>query len=172
MGAFNTFCSYCGSPFGHVLVFPRTCPDCSSVTWSNPLPVGVAIIPIAETGGVLLIQRSIFPLGPALPGGFMETGRGWRENVVREIVEETGLIIEASTVSLFRSPVVDTLFDTPNGNMVIFTCVPSVTLRDVETAFKPNDEVSGWSVGKIGHTLIFPAHQAVMEAFLREKGVM
>ena len=166
----NTFCSHCGTRFEDTMTYPRACEACGAMTWINPRPVGVALIPVVGTDGVLLVERAIRPLGPALVGGFMETGHSWRENVVREIEEETGLIIPAAAVSLLHSPSVDTLFDTPNGNMLVFASTPPVELRDIEAAFVPNEEVSGWLIGYHGTRLVFPAHQAAMDAFLRERG--
>jgi 8-oxo-dGTP diphosphatase len=58
--------------------------------------VGVGAI-IVETGRVLLIKRGHAPaMGEwSIPGGAMEVGETVREAVVREALEETGLIVDA-----------------------------------------------------------------------------
>ncbi|HEY1801233.1 MAG TPA: NUDIX hydrolase [Terriglobales bacterium] len=59
--------------------------------------VGVGAV-IVEAGRVLLIKRGHAPaMGEwSIPGGTMEVGETVREAVVREVREETGLIVEAA----------------------------------------------------------------------------
>src|SRR5664279_6366963 len=61
----------------------------------NPL-VGVGAV-IVEDNRVLLIRRGQPPLlGEwSLPGGVLECGETLREAVIREALEETGLVVEA-----------------------------------------------------------------------------
>lgn len=58
--------------------------------------VGVGAV-IAEGGRVLLVKRGHAPaMGEwSIPGGTMEVGETVRQAVVREVREETGLIVEA-----------------------------------------------------------------------------
>jgi 8-oxo-dGTP diphosphatase len=58
--------------------------------------VGVGAV-IAQDGRVLLIKRGHAPaIGEwSIPGGAVEVGETVREAVVREVQEETGLIVEA-----------------------------------------------------------------------------
>ena len=43
--------------------WPRTCPRCANVSYRNPLPVTIVLIPVVEaTGtGVLAIRRAVAP---------------------------------------------------------------------------------------------------------------
>ena len=59
----------------------------------NPLPTVDIIIELAG-GVVVLIERKNFPLGWALPGGFVDYGESLEAAAVREAEEETSLKIQ------------------------------------------------------------------------------
>jgi 8-oxo-dGTP diphosphatase len=59
----------------------------------NPLPTVDIIIELAG-GGVVLIERKNFPLGWALPGGFVDYGESLEAAAFREAEEETSLKIQ------------------------------------------------------------------------------
>ncbi|MFD8353011.1 NUDIX domain-containing protein, partial [Streptomyces coelicoflavus] len=92
----DSHCSSCGSPYGEgVSGWPRTCPACGTVAYRNPLPVAVALQPVYDTQGTALvvITRTVAPArgGVALPGGYVDDREDWRQAVVRELKEETGI---------------------------------------------------------------------------------
>jgi len=99
----DTCCSYCGTPFVVTDRWPRDCAACENITWSNPLPVAVIAVPTNINGsiGVFLIRRGTDPgKGKlALPSGFIETGESWQAAAVRELKEETGLVIGLDELS-------------------------------------------------------------------------
>src|SRR5262245_40892471 len=99
----HAHCSYCGSPFPQGAAWPRACAPCGNVSYLNPLPVAVAVVPVE--GGVLCVRRTIPPaVGQiALPGGFLEAHETWQEGCARELREETGLVIDPGEVTLFRA---------------------------------------------------------------------
>lgn len=70
------------------------CPKCGHNFrgYKNPLPT-VDII-IETMGGIVLIERKNFPLGWALPGGFVDYGESLEQAAVREAFEETGLRVK------------------------------------------------------------------------------
>lgn len=101
----HAFCGFCGARFEAGQRWPRVCGACGNVTYRNPLPVAVLIVPVAQHGqvGVLAVRRSIAPRAGwlALPGGFIEAAESWQEAAAREVREETGVVVPAQAVRLF-----------------------------------------------------------------------
>src|SRR4051794_11645866 len=97
----HAHCSYCGQPFAEEQAWPRTCAGCAQTTYRNPIPVVVTLVPV--DGGLLCVRRSIEPAKGqlALPGGFLDFGEGWQAGCVRELYEETGLVLPAEEIRLF-----------------------------------------------------------------------
>ena len=102
----NSHCSYCGAPFPPGAVWPRTCGACNSRSYLNPLPVVVAVVPVA--GGLVAVRRNIEPSKGTLtlPGGYLDLGETWQEGASRELLEETGILV---------APEAFTLYDVANG---------------------------------------------------------
>ena len=74
----------------------------------NPVPVAVLLTPVKERGkykGILVQQRGIAPaIGEwALPGGHMELGETVEEAAAREMVEETGIVIDPLDINIVSS---------------------------------------------------------------------
>jgi 8-oxo-dGTP pyrophosphatase MutT (NUDIX family) len=99
------FCGFCGAKFAVGQVWPRMCAACGNITYCNPLPVAVLIVPVDLGGrvGVLAVRRVIAPRAGwlALPGGFIEVGESWQEAASRELREETGVVVPTATVRVF-----------------------------------------------------------------------
>jgi 8-oxo-dGTP diphosphatase len=71
--------------------------------------VGVGAVVVRE-GRVLVVRRATEPLKGewSIPGGVLELGEKLREGVVREVLEETGLQVEAGEVlEVFDSIIAD-----------------------------------------------------------------
>jgi len=105
------FCSRCGSPlsFGPLPTEERdrlACDACGFVAYVNPRVV-VSTLPVTETGELVLIRRGIEPgYGSwAQPGGFLEIDETAQDGAVRETLEETGLLVEpTSIVGVYSRP--------------------------------------------------------------------
>jgi len=91
------YCLGCGS--GLLITKDRerklrpVCPSCGWIYYKNPVPAVAAVV-LNETGELLLIKRRYAPEAGewALPSGYMEVTLSPEENVLEELLEETGLI--------------------------------------------------------------------------------
>jgi ADP-ribose pyrophosphatase YjhB (NUDIX family) len=158
-------CSYCGVIFVEGAPWPRACSGCGTISYLNPLPVAVALVPV--DGGLLCVRRSIPPaVGEvALPGGFMEVDESWQDACVRELYEETGLAVDAGAVRLFGA-----FSLVREGLLLLFGLAPPLPLGAL-AAFRPNDEVSECLVVREPVELAFSSHTQMMrDYFARAAG--
>lgn len=97
----NSHCSFCGTRFPTTEPWPRTCRACGNKNYLNPLPVVVVLCPVND--GLVVIRRNIDPRKGTLtlPGGYLDLGETWQEGAKRELLEETGIDIAGSEVSLY-----------------------------------------------------------------------
>ncbi len=70
--------------------------DASSGHPRNPYPTVDVIVEVE--GGIVLIERSNEPRGWALPGGFIDYGERVEDGARREVMEETGLVVELTAL--------------------------------------------------------------------------
>ncbi|MFD5512996.1 NUDIX domain-containing protein [Streptomyces sp. NPDC059761] len=157
----DSHCSTCGSPFA-TTAWPRTCASCGAVTYRNPLPVAVTLLPVEDEAGtgLVVITRTIEPAlgGIALPGGFMDFGEDWRDAVVRELREETGIHAQASEVVLADA------MSSPAGHLLLFGLLPPRPTASLPPS-APTDETSGWHVLRTPTELAFPLHTRATAAW-------
>jgi len=78
-----------------VIKTKKKCPKCGAEIegYLNPLPT-VDIIIELRGKGILLIKRKNFPMGWAIPGGFVDYGESVEDAAIREAKEETGLDVK------------------------------------------------------------------------------
>jgi 8-oxo-dGTP diphosphatase len=156
----HSHCSHCGARYPADLAWPRTCAGCGEITWRNPLPVAVALLPVLVNGsrGLVVVRRSIEPgfgqLG--LPGGYIEVGESWRAAAVRELREETGILADAGEVRLFD------VHSTPTGHtLLVFGLLPPRNATDLPPV-APTEEASEWLVATGPRELVFSTHTQAM----------
>ncbi len=159
----GTHCSSCGAPYGEgVSGWPRTCVSCGGVAHRNPLPVAVALQPVYDTQGAALvvITRTIDPArgGVALPGGFIDHREDWRQAVVRELKEETGIVAASRDVRL-----VDAL-SSPDGHLLLFGALPERPAAELPPSVA-TDETEGWHLLRRSTELAFPLHTMAAKAW-------
>ena len=159
----NSHCSYCGAVFDAGQSWPRRCAACGNVSYLNPLPVAVGLVPVDD--GLLLIRRTVAPrIGElALPGGFVNLGEIWQQGCVREIEEETGLRISADEVRLYD------VLSAPDGMVLIFGLVSPRAAAELPP-FAPNAETSECVIMREAAELAFPLHTQAAERYWRERG--
>jgi ADP-ribose pyrophosphatase YjhB (NUDIX family) len=126
--------------------------------------VAVAVQPVLTPAGlgVVVQRRDIEPARGllALPGGFIEYGEEWREALVRELWEETGLTGEAASVRLFA------VHSAPSGGTImLFGVLPTRRLEELP-ASTPTAESTEWLVLTEPTELAFSTHTQVLSDFL------
>ncbi|MFJ6796019.1 NUDIX domain-containing protein [Streptomyces sp. NPDC091268] len=157
----DSHCSSCGALFD-TADWPRRCAACGATAYRNPLPVAVALLPVEDERGtgLVVITRTIEPApgGVALPGGFMDFGEDWRDAVVRELREETGIHAPACEVTLADA------LSSPAGHLLLFGLLP---LRPADTLppSAPTDETTGWHILRGPRELAFPLHTRAAAAW-------
>lgn len=123
----NSFCSYCGAPYGATAPWPRICSCCKNKSYINPIPVVVLLLPLGD--GVVVIRRGIEPQKGTLtlPGGYIDYGETWQIAAKREMFEETGIHVPINDISLY---------DVQNGldnTLVVF----GLAVKQPEAVLKP-----------------------------------
>jgi len=98
----------------------RVCPECSYVHFDDPKVA--AVVFVEHKRRVLLVRRSVNPgRGKwALPGGFVDYGEDPYQAAKREVLEETGLNVEITSLVNVRS----------NGGPIVITFTASTKNGD------------------------------------------
>lgn len=156
------FCGFCGAKFAIGQPWPRVCAACANVTYRNPLPVAVLIVPVDLGGrvGVLAVRRAIAPRVGwlALPGGFIELGESWEEAAVREAREEMGVTLPAAAVRSFA------VRSAPDV-LIVFGQVEPLPQASLPPLL-PTSEASEIVILTAPEELAFPLHTAALRDYL------
>lgn len=170
----DAFCSSCGTAFVNTQTYPRHCQNCGLQVWANPIPVSVVLLPVVMEGktGLLVVRRGIEPGRGrlAFAGGFLEDHETWQEGGVRELHEETGIVIQPATLRPFWYTSTE-----PRPNRVLlFSVAEPISAADLGT-FSPNAEVPerGLVFGPEGleELFAFSLHIQAAQRFFQERGI-
>jgi ADP-ribose pyrophosphatase YjhB (NUDIX family) len=159
-------CSYCGTAFAENAAWPRTCPGCGEISFRNPLPVCVVLVPCMDRSGMpglLAVRRSIPPrVGElVLPGGYINFGETWQEAGAREVFEESGVRIDPGEISEFH------VRSAPDGTLVIFALAQPQPV-EILPPFEPNEEASERVVLTAPVDMAFGLHSEMVRIFFRK----
>jgi ADP-ribose pyrophosphatase YjhB (NUDIX family) len=154
----NSFCSYCGGPFADPK-WPRTCVPCGNISYLNPVPVGIVLLPVDD--GILCVRRTIEPQKGmvALPGGYLDYGETWQQGCARELREETGIVIDPGEINLIAAHSV-----VEAGMLLLFGLASPRRSADLP-AFMANDEASESVIVRGPVELAFPFHTLVVKGY-------
>lgn len=170
----NAFCSSCGTAFTENQTYPRICKSCGLHIWANPIPVSVVLVPVVTQGktGLLVVRRAIEPRKGflALVGGFLEEHETWQQGGVREIREETGVIVDPATLEPFWYTSTQ-----PRPNRVLLFSIAKPISEESLVPLTPNHEVSerGLVFGPEGldKLFAFSLHVEATRRFFRERAI-
>jgi ADP-ribose pyrophosphatase YjhB (NUDIX family) len=157
LGRKNSHCSYCGAAFVENQPWPRTCAACAEMSFINPLPVAVVLVPIGA--GLLAVRRSI-PPGQgqlALPGGYINVGESWQAAGAREVFEETGIRIDAARIRDHAT------LSAPDGTLLVFGL--AAPLSGPLPSLVANEEVSELAILTGPQALAFSLHTEVVNRY-------
>ncbi len=158
----NSCCSYCGTRFPALDMWPIICLSCGNSNYLNPIPVVVLLVPVGE--GLVVARRNIEPQKGTLvlPGGYLDLGETWQEGMVREMYEETGIQVSASEISMY---------DVQNGldNTLVISGLAS---KQPLSCFKPFSSSETQEIALIEEPidLGFPLHNLLVRRYFVETG--
>ncbi|GAA2151493.1 NUDIX domain-containing protein [Kitasatospora kazusensis] len=161
----HSHCHWCGTPYPPGTVdWPRSCPGCAEISYRNPLPVVVVLLPVDVPDGdrqLVVIRRTIEPgYGElAFPGGYIDYGESWQQAAVRELREETGIHADPADITL-----VSTASDAAGGFLCLFGLLPARPLADLPPS-RPTDETDGWQLATAETPLAFQFHTGVQQSW-------
>lgn len=157
----NSHCSYCGHPYTPGQSWPRHCQSCGQVTYRNPTPVAVVLLPVDE--GLLVIrrgagnERGIGQLG--LPGGYIDfDDENWQTGAARELFEETGLKIDPAEIREVR------VFSGGHATVLIFGLAQPRTLADLPP-FQSSSEATERLIITRPERMAFDTHSQVVREY-------
>ncbi len=163
------YCYQCGNPtvLRHDGERSRIfCPHCQQFLYENPLPSVAAVI-VNIHNQILLIRRKYEPGkgGWCLPGGFIETGETPEQAVVREVLEETGIIAQNP-----RLLTVGTHLNGYYGDILIIGYLLRVDNPDLV----PQDDAAEARFFSLAERpgLVFPVHEDILQVGLALKKVV
>jgi ADP-ribose pyrophosphatase YjhB (NUDIX family) len=126
--------------------------------YDNTPTVVVVLVPLR--GGLLMIRRALAGEGHgklALPGGYQMLGQTWQEAGAREVVEETGVIIQPEGLQVV------TVETTPDRQQNLLFCQSPPVGHD--GSFVHDTEVSEVLVIYEPVETAFPLHTHVVRQF-------
>jgi ADP-ribose pyrophosphatase YjhB (NUDIX family) len=160
-------CPRCGAALEHRPRGDRVrphCDGCGKVVFHNPA-VGVAVVVVDVEGRVLLARRARSYAGEwCIPCGYVEWDEDVRVAAVRELAEETGLVVELDDVLAVHS----NFHDADQHTVGIW--FRGRAIGGVLEAADDVDLVGFHDLDELPGRLAFPTDELVIEQLRRERG--
>lgn len=160
----HDYCSYCGQAFASATGVQRRCVCCGQTTYLNPVPVAAVLLPVDD--GLLVVRRAIAPkIGElTFPGGYVQADESWQAAAVRELYEETGLVIsDPLELQVFE------VLSTRRGHLVNIFGLARPRRRADLPEFRPTAEASEWLVIDEPCAMAFEQDALVAEKFFARR---
>ena len=157
----NSHCSYCGHAFHDGEPWPRSCANCGHLSFLNPIPVAVVLVP--ADGGLIVIRRDIEPGRGilALPGGYINLGESWQEAAAREVYEETGITVKTHEIKEFG------VRSAEDGTLLIFGLASPRSSSHIPP-FRPTDETTERAILTEPQDLAFALHTEMVKRYFEQ----
>lgn len=126
--------------------------------YDNTPTVVVVLVPI--DGGLLMVRRALPGVGQgklALPGGYQMRGQSWQQAGAREVLEETGVVLDPASLRLL------TVVTTTDGKQNLLFCQSSPATH--HGPFRHDHEVSEVVVVHEATEAAFPLHTERVRTF-------
>ncbi len=158
------FCQRCGAPTEERIVDGRERPVCTGYGTPTYLDPKLAVTVVIEWDGrILLGKRAAWTRSPgtwSFPAGFVERGEVVEAAAIREVAEETGLLIEPGPVlGVFSEP----------GETVILLVYPALSITGTARAGDDLTEI-GWFSPTGFPELAFPHDGAILRLWQSWRG--
>lgn len=159
-------CPWCAAELVETVIDTKTrrkCTRCDFVYYRNPIPAAGAFV--EEKGKILLVKRKFPPyVGDwCLPAGFMEYDESPEQCCLRELKEETGLIVDLK--SSFKVYSGD---DDPRSHAVLVLYLADIAGGDL----RPGDdasEVRFFALNEVPQNIAFEAHRQALADYIEFK---
>jgi 8-oxo-dGTP diphosphatase len=163
--ALPRYCSQCAAPLPSAP--PVTCPSCDTSHWLDAKPCAGALV--TRDRHLLLVRRAHEPWRGSwdVPGGFCGPREHPADAAVREVREETGLLVRTGGILGLW---IDTYApEGPNADKVTLNIYFHATPEGLaETRLDPNEvaEIAWFALGELPTEIAFPGHvPAVLRAW-------
>ena len=179
----HTFCPQCASRLearGQETSSCPTCPVCGWVFYNNSAPcVGVVVvrerpagmppaahIPALQGREVLLVKRAVEPFKGYwdIPGGFLESGEHPADGARREVLEETGLLIEPTEVMGFYTDVYG-----PENEPTLNICYLAKVVGGEEKAGSDAEGMEWFPMDELPERIAFSWEREALDAVRRRR---